>query len=107
MITVRGRVVGIGVANRSVAQLRPGDVITYHIWSDGQKRSSVLPWADEWPHPEDWTENVPLPTHPGWFTLTWVVPSGVYPVNAIGLQFHHNARGPLHVAIDALSWTGS
>ncbi len=107
MITVRGRVVGIGVANGSVAQLRPGDVIMYHIWSDGQKRSSVLPWAEEWPHPEDWTENVPLPTHPGWFTLTWVVPSGVYPVNAIGLQFHHNASGPLHVAIDALSWTGS
>jgi hypothetical protein len=107
MITVRGRVVGIGVANGSVAQLRPGDVITYHIWSDGQKRSTVLPWAEEWPHPEDWTESVPLPTHPGWFTLTWVVPSGVYPVNAIGLQFHHNARGPLHVAIDALSWTGS
>jgi hypothetical protein len=107
MITVRGAVTGIGLTNGSVAHLRPGDVMTYHIWSDGQKHSDVLPWAQEYPGPEDWTETVPLPTHPGWFTLRWTVPSGVYPVNAIGLQFHHNAKGALHVAIDALSWPGS
>ena len=105
-ITARGTYSGVGVDNRSVAHLQPGDTVTFHIYSDGQSGGSVLPFAELFPHPEDLAENVPLPTHRGWFTLTWTVPS-VPHVEAIGMQVVHHGRGPLRLAIDALTWTGS
>jgi hypothetical protein len=105
-ITARGTYSGVGVDNGSVAHLQPGDTVTFHIYSDGQSGGSVLPFAELFPHPEDLAENVPLPTHRGWFTLTWTVPS-VPHVEAIGMQIVHHDRGPLRLAIDALTWTGS
>ena len=66
----------------------------------------MLPFAERWNQPEDLADKVQLPSHPGWFTLTWVVPS-VSQVNAIGLQVVHHGRGPLTLAIDALTWPGS
>ena len=51
-------------------------------------------------------KTVPLPTHPGWFTVTWVVPS-VSHVDVIGIQVGRHGSGKFTLAIDALSWTGS
>jgi hypothetical protein len=96
----------VGVDNGSIAHLQPGDKVTFHIYSDGQTGGSILAFAEQWSHPEDLVDNVALPTHPGWFTLTWVVPS-LARIDAIGIQVVHHASGPLYLAIDALRWTGS
>ena len=105
LITARGTYSAVGVET-GLAGLRPGDKVTFHIYSDGQKGGSVLPFAERWNHPEDLADNVPLPSHPGWFTVTWVVPS-VAQVDAIGIQVVHHGSGPLTLAIDALTWPGS
>ena len=87
--------------------LRSEPVVTFHIYSDGQHGDSVLPFAERWNQPEVLTDQVQLPSHPGWFTLTWIVPS-VPEVDAIGIQVvHHHGSGQLTLAIDALSWPGS
>ena len=57
----------VGVEN-GLAYLRPGDKITFHIYSDGQNGGSVLPFAERWNQPEDLADKVQLPSHPGWFT---------------------------------------
>ena len=74
LLTVRGTYSAVGVEN-GVAGLRPGDKVTFHIYSDGQQGGSVLPFAERWNQPEDLADKIPLPAHPGWFSLTWVVPS--------------------------------
>ena len=105
LITARGTYSAVGVET-GLADLRPGDKVTFHIYSDGQKGGSVLPFAERWNHPEDLADNVALPSHPGWITVTWVVPS-VSQVDAIGIQVVHHGAGPLTLAIDALTWPGS
>lgn len=105
LITARGTYSAVGVES-GLAGLRPGDKVTFHIYSDGQKGGSVLPFAERWNHPEDLADNVRLPSRPGWFTLTWVVPS-VPEVDVIGIQVVHHGSGPLTLAIDALTWPGS
>jgi hypothetical protein len=105
LITARGTYSAVGVET-GLADLRPGDKVTFHIYSDGQQGGSVLPFAERWNHPEDLADNVPLPSHPGWITVTWVVPS-VSQVDAIGIQVVHHGSGPLTLAIDALTWPGS
>lgn len=105
LITTRSTYSAVGVEN-GLADLRPGDKITFHIYSDGQNGGSVLPFAERWNQPEDLADKVQLPSHPGWFTLTWVVPP-VSEVDAIGLQVVHHGSGQLTLAIDALTWPGS
>jgi hypothetical protein len=105
LITARGTYSAVGVES-GLADLRPGDKVTFHIYSDGQQGGSVLPFAERWNHPEDLADNVPLPSHPGWITVTWVVPT-VSQVDAIGIQVVHHGTGPLTLAIDALTWPGS
>ena len=105
LITARGTYSAVGVET-GLADLRPGDKVTFHVYSDGQKGGSVLPFAERWNHPEDLADNVPLPSHPGWITVTWVVPA-VAQVDAIGIQVVHHGTGPLTLAIDALTWPGS
>jgi hypothetical protein len=105
LITARGTYSAVGVET-GLAGLRPGDKVTFHVYSDGQKGGSVLPFAERWNHPEDLADNVPLPSHPGWITVTWVVPS-VSQVDAIGIQVVHHGSGQLTLAIDALTWPGS
>jgi hypothetical protein len=105
-ITLGGDDAAVGVENSSVSRLRPGDTVTYHIWSDGQSGGRVGVFAETNNQPEDVAEVVPLPTSRGWFTLTWTVPS-VSRVDAIGIQVAHQGSGKLTLAIDALSWTGS
>ena len=106
LITTRSSDSAVGVENGSVARLRPGDKVTFHIYSDGQSGASVKPFAEQHLHPEALTAQVQLPSRRGWFSLTWVVPS-VARVDAIGVQILYNGSGPLTLAIDALSWTGS
>lgn len=89
-----------------LTDLRPGDKVTFHIYSDGQTGGSVLPFAERWNQPEVLADKVQLPFHPGWFTVTWVVPA-VSAVDAIGIQVVHHGSGPLTLAIDALTWPGS
>jgi hypothetical protein len=105
-ITLSGDDAAVGVENSSIRQLRPGDSVTFHIYSDGQSGGRVGVWAETMNQPEDVVETVPLPTHRGWFTLTWTVPS-VSRVDVIGVQVAHQGGGKLTLAIDALSWTGS
>lgn len=105
LITARSTYSAVGVEN-GLAGLRRGDKVTFHIYSDGQNGGSVLPFAERWNQPEDLADKVQLPSHPGWFTLTWVVPS-VSEVDAIGIQVVHHGSGPLTLAIDALTWPGS
>jgi hypothetical protein len=105
LITARSTYSAVGVEN-GLAGLRPGDKVTFHIYSDGQTGGSVLPFAERWNRPEDLAGHVQLPSHPGWFTLTWVVPA-VSQVDAIGIQVVHHGSGPLTLAIDALTWPGS
>jgi hypothetical protein len=105
LITVRSTYSAVGVEN-GLADLRPGDKVTFHIYSDGQNGGSVLPFAEQWNQPEDLADKVQLPSHPGWFTLTWVVPH-VSEVDAIGIQVVHHGSGQLTLAIDALTWPGS
>lgn len=105
LITSRSTYSAVGVEN-GLADLRPGDKVTFHIYSDGQNGGSVLPFAERWNQPEDLADKVQLPSHPGWLTVTWVVPS-VSQVNAIGIQVVHHGSGPLTLAIDALTWPGS
>jgi len=105
-IVLRGADAAVGVENGSISQLRPGDTVTYHIWSDGQSGGRVGVFAETLNQPEDVAETVPLPTHRGWLTLTWTVPS-VSKVDVIGVQVAHDGSGKLTLAIDALSWAGS
>jgi hypothetical protein len=105
-IVLRGDDAAVGVENGSISHLQPGDSVTYHIWSDGQSGGRVGVWAETFNQPEDVVETVPLPTHRGWFTLTWTVPS-VSHVDAIGIQVAHQGSGKLTLAVDALSWAGS
>jgi hypothetical protein len=74
LITAQSTYSAVGVEN-GLSDLRPGDKVTFHIYSDGQKGGSVLPFAERWNQPEDLADKVQLPSHPGWFTLTWVVPA--------------------------------
>jgi hypothetical protein len=105
-ITLGGADAAVGVENGSISRLRPGDTVTYRIYSDGQSGGRVGVFAETWNQPEDVAEVIPLPTHRGWFSLAWVVPS-VSHVDAIGIQVAHHGSGNLTLAIDALSWTGS
>jgi hypothetical protein len=105
LITARSTYSAVGVET-GLADLRPGDKVTFHIYSDGQSGGSVLPFAERWNHPEELADQVQLPPHPGWFTLTWVVPS-VSEVDAIGIQVVHHGSGQLTLALDALTWPGS
>lgn len=105
LITARSTYSAVGVET-GLARLRPGDKVTFHIYSDGQRGGSVLPFAERWNQPEDLANKVLLPAHPGWITVTWVVPA-VSQVDAIGIQVVHHGSGPLTLAIDALSWPGS
>jgi hypothetical protein len=105
-ITLQGSDAAVGVANGSISHLQPGDTVTYHVYSDGQSGGRVGVWAQTWNQPENVAETVPLPTHPGWFTITWTVPY-VSKVDLIGIQVAHQGSGKLTLAIDALSWTGS
>lgn len=105
-ITTRSAYSAVGVENSSISHLRPGDTVTFHIWSDGQGGGRVGVFAETLNQPEDIAETVPLPTHPGWFTVTWVVPS-VSHVDVIGIQVGRHGSGKFTLAIDALSWTGS
>jgi hypothetical protein len=105
LITARSTYSAVGVET-GLAGLRPGDKVTFHIYSDGQAGGSVLPFAERWNQPEDLADNVRLPSHPGWFTVTWVVPA-VSEVDAIGIQVVQHGSGQLTLAIDALTWPGS
>jgi hypothetical protein len=105
LITARSTYSAVGVEN-GLADLRPGDKVTFHIYSDGQHGGSVLPFAERWNQPEVLADKVQLPSHPGWLTLTWVVPS-VPEVDAIGLQVVQHGSGQLTLAIDALTWPGA
>jgi hypothetical protein len=105
LITARSTYSAVGVEN-GLADLRPGDKVTFHIYSDGQNGGSVLPFAERWNQPEDLADKVQLPPHRGWFTLTWIVPA-VPEVDAIGIQVVHHGSGQLTLAIDALTWPGS
>lgn len=105
-ITTRSAYSAVGVENSSISHLRPGDTVTFHIWSDGQSGGRVGVFAETLNQPEDIAETVPLPTHPGWFSVTWVVPS-VSHVDVIGIQVGRHGSGKFTLAIDALSWTGS
>ena len=105
LITARSTYSAVGVEN-GLADLRPGDKVTFHIYAEGQHGGSVLPFAERWNRPEVLADKVQLPSHPGWLTVTWVVPS-VPEVNAIGLQIVQHGSGPLTLAIDALTWPGS
>jgi hypothetical protein len=44
-----------------------------------------------------------LPTHAGWFTVTFIIPAGFTAIHAIGLQLH-TAKAGTWIALDALSW---
>jgi hypothetical protein len=105
LITTRGQIGGIGVANGSVAHLQPGDTVTFRYYSYGDD-VKVEPWAEAYGQPEDWVESVQLPSRPGWVTLSWVVPN-VGTVYAIGTQVTNDGGGTSTVALDALSWHGS
>jgi hypothetical protein len=105
LITARGTYSAVGVET-GLADLRPGDKVTFHVYSDGQTGGSVLPFAERWNQPEVLADKVQLPSHPGWFAVTWVVPA-VSEVDAIGIQVVHHGSGPLTLAIDALTWPGS
>lgn len=105
LITARSTYSAVGVET-GLADLRPGDKVTFHIYSDGQHGGSVLPFAERWNQPEELADQVQLPSHPGWFTLTWVVPS-VSEVDAIGIQVVHHGSGQFTLALDALTWPGS
>jgi hypothetical protein len=105
LITARSTYSAVGVET-GLADLRPGDKVTFHIYSGGQHGGSVLPFAERWNQPEELADQVQLPSHPGWFTLTWLVPS-VSEVDAIGIQVVHHGSGQLTLALDALTWPGS
>jgi hypothetical protein len=50
LITARGTYSAVGVEN-GLADLRPGDKVTFHLYSDGQTGGSVLPVAERWNQP--------------------------------------------------------
>jgi hypothetical protein len=104
-ITTSSTYSAVGVDNSSVAHLQSGDEVTYHIYSNGEG-GMVEPFAEASGDPEDVAESVPLPSQPGWFTLTWTVPS-VPNVWTIGMQVTNHGGGQLTLAMDALTWTGS
>lgn len=106
LITTRSPISALGVDNGSVAHLRPGDKVTFHIYSYGQD-ASVEPFVQKSADsPEDVVESIQLPSRRGWSTVSWVVPPipGIY---AIGTQVTSHGSGRLTLAIDALSWPGS
>jgi len=105
LLTSQSTYSAVGVDNGTVAHLRPGDKVTFHIYSYGQN-ASVEPFVQESDYSEDVAEGVPVPSQRGWFTLTWVVPS-VPSVHAIGMQVTNHGSGPLTLAIDAMTWPGS
>jgi hypothetical protein len=104
-ITTTSTYSAVGVDNSSVAHLQSGDEVTYHIYSNGEG-GMVEPFAEASGDPEDVAESVPLPSQPGWFTLTWTIPS-VSNVWTIGMQVTNHGGGQLTLAMDALTWTGS
>jgi hypothetical protein len=90
-----------------VAQLQPGDTVTYHVWSSGQP-GSVRPFIQNDSFQEDFagSADTPLPSSEGWFTLTWTVPA-TSSVKGIGMQVINPGSGSLTLAIGALSWPRS
>jgi hypothetical protein len=93
------------VDDGSLAQLRPGDEVTFRVWSSG-KNGLVQPWVQDDSYNEQMAGSAtPLPAR-GWFTLTWTVPD-VSAIHAIGLQLTNSGSGQLTIAIDALHWPGS
>jgi hypothetical protein len=106
LITIQGTIGGLGVDNGTVAHLRSGDTVTFHVYSNGQN-ASVEPFVQESSaDSEDVAESVQLPSQRGWFNLNWVVPS-VSSVYAIGMQVTNHGSGQITLAIDALTWPGS
>ncbi len=89
-----------------VAQLKPGDTVTYHVWSSGRS-GRIRPFIqnDRFNIEFAGTGDTQLPSTRGWFTLTWTVPA-TSSVKGIGLQvinpdpYHHRLR----LAIGGLSW---
>jgi hypothetical protein len=90
-----------------VAQLKPGDTVTYHVWSSGQS-GSVQPFIYDDSHNALFAQSAStsLPSSVGWFTLTWTIPA-TSSVLAIGLQVTNPVSGSLRLAIAALSWPQS
>jgi hypothetical protein len=106
LMTTTSTYSAVGVDNGSVADLRPGDEVTFHIHSDGQN-GSLDPFVQDSDYNEHFVaKSVALPSRPGWLTLTWVVPS-TPSVHAIGLQVADPGSSQITLAIDALSWAGS
>lgn len=91
----------------NIQSLKPGDTVTYHVWSSGQP-GGVRPFAQDGDFNANFGQprDTALPAKAGWFTLTWKVPS-LSGLHAIGLQVTNPGSGTLTVAIDALSWPGS
>jgi len=94
----------VGVHDGAVAHLRPGDKVSFHIWSSG-RNGSVQPFVQDDSYNAHKAGSTPLPAR-GWFTLNWTVPD-VSSVHAIGLQLTNAGSAKLTIAIDALSWPGS
>jgi hypothetical protein len=90
-----------------VAQLKPGDTVTYHVWSSGQS-GSVQPFIYDDNHVARFGQptNTLLSSSPGWSTLTWTIPA-TSSVLAIGLQVTNPGSGSLRLAIAALWWPRS
>jgi hypothetical protein len=90
-----------------VAQLTTGDTVTYHVWSSGQP-GSLRPFIQTDTFVIDFagSRDTPLPSSPGWFTLTWPVPPASS-VKGIGLQVINPGTDSLTLAIGALWWPQS
>lgn len=98
-----GRFTAVGTTT-DVNQLKPGDTVTYHVWSSGQS-GSVQPFIYDDSHVARFGEpaSTPLSSSARWFTLTWTIPP-TSSVLAIGLQVTNPGTGSLRLAIAALWW---
>jgi hypothetical protein len=91
-----------------VAQLEPGETITYHVWSSG-RAGSVQPFIYDDDHDAHFAgSSTQLPSSEGWFKLTWTIPA-TSSVMAIGLQVTDpdTDGDSLTLAISGLSWPAS
>jgi hypothetical protein len=86
-----------------VSGLPSGTQITYHVFATGTA-GSLLPFVQDSAFQNHFVNAaIPLPSQPGWFTLTWRVPA-TPSVHAIGLQLNNPGGGQLTLDLDALTW---
>jgi transcriptional regulator with XRE-family HTH domain len=86
-----------------IGGLRPGSMVTFHVWYGGQGHGRLLPFVQNTTYGTDWSHSPPLTlSDAGWITYTWEVPA--VPLRAIAFQLDTMGSETLIIALDAIAW---